>query len=544
MTGGTTASGSPGAAAPSAGRRPAPTSLWDPRLRWTSLGSLALVLLAAFEAMAVTTVMPVVAEDLDGARLYSVAFSATLAASVIAMVVSGRWSDRSGPALPLVTATGVFVVGLVVAGTAEQMPVLVLGRFLQGLGSGAITVTLYVLVARAFPTPLHPRVFGLFSAGWVLPSMIGPLLAGVIADVWSWHWVFLGVALLIVPALALLLPVLRSLREIEAERAAESAAATGPSGAQGTPTDDSRPAVLGVPPEGAAVGASAAAELAPDAPAAPAADADADADAAATPDPTPGWNAPSTVLAVLLAVVVALALVGTGSTSELLPSPVAWLLAAGGLAVVALAVRPLLPPRTLLAGRGLPATVLARGTLAAAYFGTEVYLPLMLQREYGLTPGNAGLVLTVGAIAWFLGSMTQARLGGRVASGRLLVAGACFVTAGVAIQITTALADLGVPGALVGWLVGGIGMGLAMPRLSTLVLAYSTPRDQGLNSSALSISDAVGGSAITAVTGLVFASVGSGRTSFAAAFLLCLALAVATVLVARRAGPGSARLPA
>ena len=52
-----------------------PSSVWDPRFVWVTVGAVALVFLAAMQALAVTTVMPVVAVDLDGAALYAVAFA-------------------------------------------------------------------------------------------------------------------------------------------------------------------------------------------------------------------------------------------------------------------------------------------------------------------------------------------------------------------------------------------------------------------------------------------------------------------------------------
>lgn len=446
-----------------------PTSLWHPQVRLTSIGSAAMVLLAAFEAMAVTTVMPAVARDLDGEALYAVAFTATLAASVVAMVVAGRWSDVAGPVRPMITATGFFLAGLLVAGLAPTMPLFVAGRFAQGLGAGGITVTLYVLIARVYPAPLHPRVFAVFSAAWVLPAMIGPLVAGWISDLIGWRWVFLGVAILVLPAFAALWPAFAAVR--------------------GRPVET------------------------PDAPTVP------------------------TPLAVSLAVVVSISLVGIGTLAELDNLALAVPLSALGMAVIALALRPLLPAGTLRARRGLGATILFRALVSAAYFGTEVYLPLMLQREYELSASRVGLVLTVGSLSWALGSQAQARLGHRFSSVQFLVVGSGFVAAGVAIQLTTAIAGLGVAGALSGWLVGGLGMGLAFPRTSTLMLEYSTPANQGFNSSALAISDAVGGSLATAVTGLVLVAAGGGSSGFAAVFAVCLALALGGGVVARRAGP-------
>ncbi|MER6577560.1 MFS transporter [Nonomuraea sp. NPDC001023] len=183
---------------------PAPAGVLSARYRALSVGLVALVMLVAFEAMAVATAMPIVARDLDGMPLYNLAFSATLAASVIATVLGGRWSDVRGPVQPIAVGVVAFVAGLLVAGFAPTMEVLVAGRFIQGLGAGLIQVSLYVLVARVFPGAMHPKVFALFSAAWVVPSMIGPAIAGFVVENVSWRWIFLGVSALVIPAALLL----------------------------------------------------------------------------------------------------------------------------------------------------------------------------------------------------------------------------------------------------------------------------------------------------------------------------------------------------
>ncbi|MCR2809856.1 MULTISPECIES: MFS transporter [unclassified Microbacterium] len=174
------------------------SSIWGTRYVWVTLGASALIFLAAMQALAVTTVMPVVSADLEGDALYAVAFAGTLATSVIGMVAVGAWSDRFGPRAPLYAATALFVLGLVVAGLAPSMPILVVGRLIQGLGAGGQTVALYVVVARVYPSQLHGRVFAAFSAAWVVPSLIGPFLAGAVTEYLHWRWVFLGVAALTV----------------------------------------------------------------------------------------------------------------------------------------------------------------------------------------------------------------------------------------------------------------------------------------------------------------------------------------------------------
>lgn len=188
----------------------ASTSILAPQYRATTFGMVALISLIAFEALAVAAAMPSVAQALDGLRLYALAFGGALATSVIGMTLAGRMCDQQGPARPLWLGLGSFLIGLLLAGLAPRMDVLIIGRLLQGVGIGAISVSLYVLVARTYPEALRPKVFAAFSAGWVVPSLIGPGLSGLIVQHLSWRWVFLIVPVLALPAAWLLLPALRS----------------------------------------------------------------------------------------------------------------------------------------------------------------------------------------------------------------------------------------------------------------------------------------------------------------------------------------------
>ncbi|PXA69840.1 MFS transporter [Cryobacterium arcticum] len=185
---------------------------------WVTVGILALIFLAAFEALAVTTVMPTISAALDGESLYAVAFSGPLAVGVVGMVAAGNWSDRSGPVPVVLTAVVLFIVGLLIAGTAATMPALIVGRLVHGLGGGALSVSLYVVVARVYPQRMHPAIFGAFAGAWVVPSLIGPFIAGLVAEFASWRWVFLGVVVLVLAAVAMLRPGLARIAAAERER--------------------------------------------------------------------------------------------------------------------------------------------------------------------------------------------------------------------------------------------------------------------------------------------------------------------------------------
>ncbi|MGW5328853.1 MFS transporter [Streptomyces sp. NPDC004014] len=174
--------------------------------RALSVGIVSVVLLIAFEATAVGTAMPVAARELDGLALYAFAFSGYFTTSLFGMVFAGQWSDRSGPLGALTTGIAAFAAGLVVAGTAGAMWVFILGRAVQGLGGGLVIVALYVVVGRAYPERLRPAIMAAFAAGWVVPSIVGPLASGAVTEHLGWRWVFLGIPVLVVLPLALALP--------------------------------------------------------------------------------------------------------------------------------------------------------------------------------------------------------------------------------------------------------------------------------------------------------------------------------------------------
>ncbi|NMD57969.1 MULTISPECIES: MFS transporter [Tsukamurella] len=184
----------------------------EPRLdqgsvRWFQVGSVALISFLAFEALAVGTVLPKAAAQFGATAEYSVAFGAAFAAMIVAIAWAGPWVDRSGVRPPLVVGGILFVAGLVLVGSAQGMNVLALGRAVQGLGSGVLSVVLYAMVGRLIPADGRPRIFAAFSTAWVVPSLVGPAIAGLTADTVGWRWVFLGIA---VPAFAALAATLRA----------------------------------------------------------------------------------------------------------------------------------------------------------------------------------------------------------------------------------------------------------------------------------------------------------------------------------------------
>lgn len=186
-------------------------SLWAPEWRPLTVGLVATVTLAASEALAVATVLPLVARDLHGLALYGWVTSSFFLGTLVGLVVAGEEIDRRGPAAPFAAALVLFSAGLLVAGLAPAMWVVVVGRALQGFGAGGIPAVAYASIGRTIPDALRPRVFALLSTAWVVPGLAGPAAAAGVAHAFGWRWVFLGLLPLV--ALACVAPY-RALRRI------------------------------------------------------------------------------------------------------------------------------------------------------------------------------------------------------------------------------------------------------------------------------------------------------------------------------------------
>ncbi|ADV65931.1 MFS transporter [Deinococcus maricopensis] len=162
--------------------------------RTLTVGLLLTIVAVAFESMAVATVLPRVADDLHGLALYGWASGAFLLTSLFGAVISGTLTDRRGPAVAAGAGVLVFTAGLVVAGFAPSMAVFVLGRAVQGLGAGGLGALPFAVIRARYPEQARARMLAAVSSAWLLPALVGPLLASLLADTLTWRAVFWGLA--------------------------------------------------------------------------------------------------------------------------------------------------------------------------------------------------------------------------------------------------------------------------------------------------------------------------------------------------------------
>src|SRR5947209_5247121 len=186
-------------------------SVGSPRLRQLTLGLILITVGPAFEGLAVATILPKIVANLGGLSFYGWSFSAYLLATILGLILAGDEADRKGPALPFMIGVSFFVVGLILAGTASSMLTFVLSRGVQGLGAGIIASVAYVCLGRGYTEQMKPRMIAILSSAWVVPGLVGPALAGIVADAVGWRWVFLGLVPVLPFATVLIRPALKFL---------------------------------------------------------------------------------------------------------------------------------------------------------------------------------------------------------------------------------------------------------------------------------------------------------------------------------------------
>jgi EmrB/QacA subfamily drug resistance transporter len=153
-------------------------------------GILACILLVALDQTVVLPAIPQMAASLHGVSHISWVVSAFLLTTTATTPIYGRLSDQLGRRRVLAPALVVFLLACVVCAMADSLPILILGRALQGLGGGALAAVSQAAVADVVPPRERGRYQAWFASTWALSSVAGPVIGGFIAQHFSWRWIF------------------------------------------------------------------------------------------------------------------------------------------------------------------------------------------------------------------------------------------------------------------------------------------------------------------------------------------------------------------
>ena len=103
----------------------------------------------------------------------------------------GRIADLRGRVPVLVAALLVFALGSLITSLAYDLPTMVGGRFLQGVGGGGLVPATLALVADLYPAERRGVPLGVVSAVQEIGSVLGPLFGALVLAVADWRAIFL-----------------------------------------------------------------------------------------------------------------------------------------------------------------------------------------------------------------------------------------------------------------------------------------------------------------------------------------------------------------
>lgn len=176
-----------------------------------SLKSLALaggVALHAINVYITITTLPSIVRDIGGLNLYAWNTTIFILASILSSALTSRLLSALAPRNSYLFATLCFLVGSIICATSPSMPILLLGRFVQGAGGGMLLALAYSLVRVMFPQPLWSRAMALMSSMWGISTLLGPALGGIFAEYNVWRGAFWSLLLVGIPYIILLFTIL------------------------------------------------------------------------------------------------------------------------------------------------------------------------------------------------------------------------------------------------------------------------------------------------------------------------------------------------
>ena len=154
-------------------------------------GMLLGVFLGSLEAAIANTSLPTIARDLQATPAASVwVINAYQLAVVATLLPFAALGDRLGPRRVFLAGVAFFTASSAVCALAPNLPVLVAGRALQGIGAGALMSVNIALIRLIYPPERLGRGVGLNALVVGIGFVLGPSIASLVLAASSWPWLF------------------------------------------------------------------------------------------------------------------------------------------------------------------------------------------------------------------------------------------------------------------------------------------------------------------------------------------------------------------
>ncbi|KAJ7505663.1 major facilitator superfamily domain-containing protein [Mycena galericulata] len=170
-----------------------PKSAPKGRAFWLSFVAIMVsVFLSALDLTAVATALPTIANALEDTRGDYIWVGSAYALSSTAFIpLSGNLANVFGRKSIMLASITFFAIGSALAGAAQNMPMMIGARAVQGIGGGGILTLTEIVTADLVPLSDRGLYQGLLAMIWALASFTGPPIGGALAqDGKSWRWLF------------------------------------------------------------------------------------------------------------------------------------------------------------------------------------------------------------------------------------------------------------------------------------------------------------------------------------------------------------------
>ncbi|GAA3773996.1 MDR family MFS transporter [Microbacterium kribbense] len=151
-------------------------------------GLIVTMLLASLDQTIFSTALPTIVGDLHGVDQMSWVITIYILASTIMLPVYGKLGDLIGRKGIFIGAISIFILGSIIGGWAQDMPWLIAGRAVQGLGGGGLMILSQAIIADVVPARERGKYMGIMGGVFAISSVAGPLLGGYFTDVIGWRW--------------------------------------------------------------------------------------------------------------------------------------------------------------------------------------------------------------------------------------------------------------------------------------------------------------------------------------------------------------------
>lgn len=169
-------------------------------------GVLLITALHAFDELVLVIALPAIAAELGADQWYGLIIAGYVLASIIGMAWAGQRIDATSPRRVLQCGAAFFVAGLLLAMSSQQTAVFLFARILQGIGGGIGWTLAFGLISLLCESAEKPRAVAAMDVAWIIPSLLAPLIGGILIDYLNWRWIFALQLLPVFIALALIAP--------------------------------------------------------------------------------------------------------------------------------------------------------------------------------------------------------------------------------------------------------------------------------------------------------------------------------------------------